>query len=167
MLRDSLNASLASIDEILDRALLDPEFESAWASCRASVHLRHVYDHFDAVFLGASTGVVDYNHRTRDCPAENSAEESAKRHRAIRSRLAHLRLDDASLIVISETHVAMTEVEKFKSNLKRECLYLINHTVHHLAQCKVLLSQAGFELDESVGLAPATASYQRQLSEQG
>ena len=55
--------------------------------------------------------------------------------------------------------------EKMTSNIGRELLYLINHSIHHMAYATLLARTHGIELPAGIGLAPGTASYERTLKE--
>jgi len=70
--------------------------------------------------------------------------------------------DLAPVVVISEIDCAQSIVQRFDSSVDREFLYLINHTLHHLAYVGLVLSHAGLALPPHVGVAPGTASFLRQ-----
>ncbi len=126
-------------------------------------HFRHVYDHFYAVFDGVKSGVVDYNYRRRDALVERDIALSIEAADAIVNQCWELGEQSlpSHIDVVSEVDCHQEKNYAFSSNIERELLYLINHSVHHLAYVKLLLKGENIELPESIGLAPSTASYIR------
>lgn len=157
--------SLYPINDIL--AILcdlpDKKGEQYFVELNVGRHFRHVYDHFNAVFAGSGSGVVDYNHRQRESDVERDMGLSQSSLEKIIA--ACLGLDGAYLSntieVISEVSCSTEKSYRFTSNIERELLYLINHTVHHLAYVKLLLKGADIALPETIGIAPSTATYLR------
>ena len=74
-----------------------------------------------------------------------------------------LEIDERNISVISEIDVSDTQNETYASNIRRELLYLINHTLHHAAYIKLLAQQSGITLSSHIGVAPSTASHLRKL----
>lgn len=66
------------------------------------------------------------------------------------------------LLITSEIDCLTTLTQKFRSNVAREALYLINHTIHHAAYIRLLLKGCGIELASHIGIAPCTATFQRE-----
>lgn len=141
----------------------DHKGQQHFESLNVGRHFRHVYDHFYAVFDGAKSGVVDYNYRRRDALVERDMVLSMEAVDAIVNQC--WQLGEQSLPecidVVSEVDCHQEKNYAFTSNVERELLYLINHSVHHLAYVKLLLKSEGINLPESIGLAPSTASYIR------
>lgn len=65
-------------------------------------------------------------------------------------------------LITSEIDCLTTLTEKFRSNVAREALYLINHTIHHATYIRLLLKGCGVELASHIGIAPCTATFQRE-----
>jgi len=55
---------------------------------------------------------------------------------------------------------------EFESNLARELLYLINHTIHHAAYMKLIAEKNGVDIEDTVGLAPSTSTFLRNSPQQ-
>lgn len=166
MLRNALSHSLSQLIVIfhaLDK-LSPEEGDRLYLNSSAGRHIRHINDHFIALQNGLPAGCVDYNQRHRESQIERD------RHLARRQVEALLRWseqgdsDDRPLLIFSEIDCLQMQHARFKSSLRRELLYLINHTIHHIAHIKLLLSNYGLILPDQIGLAPATATFLREGS---
>ncbi|WP_339667883.1 hypothetical protein [Dasania marina] len=132
---------------------------------RIGTHIRHVYDHFNALQEGKRTGTVDYNQRSRNSKAETDIVISEAQHKQIVAALADGTHFSSTLKVISEIDCFKTENMEIPSNYARELLYLINHAIHHVAIIKLILEHNGVSVPSYIGLAPGTASYLRVLDQ--
>ncbi len=130
------------------------------------MHVRHVIDHVQAFLTGLQTGEIDYNVRHRNSPGETDPDFAAAQLLAIMSECEALEnlncAPPEELLVTSEIDCLTTHTEKFRSNVAREVLYLINHTIHHAAYIRLLLKGCGIELASHIGIAPCTATFQRE-----
>jgi uncharacterized damage-inducible protein DinB len=126
-------------------------------------HVRHVLDHYRAFKAGTESGTVDYNLRQRQCAEETSHVEAKQSIDVMMNWLADLNLDNQALDVISEISLVRSQSERLSSNTERELLYLINHSIHHMAYASLLAKTAGVELPRHIGLAPGTATYERSI----
>jgi uncharacterized damage-inducible protein DinB len=173
MLRDALIHSLIQIEVILDNLqhYAEGKADQYFAELGVGRHLRHIYDHFLAVQMGTSTSsegalaLIDYNRRNRESLIEVNRHASRDLLQDILLWCQSLPIDDAALktrmMVISEIDCLQQASERFETTFARELLYLINHTIHHVAYVKLLLKQVNVSLPESIGIAPSTASYER------
>jgi len=126
-----IDANLQAIDQVLEvvTALSVASYKARVnGRSQPGAHIRHVLDHYISLQQGIDTGIVDYDHRRRDCQAESCPE------------VATITLD---------------------TDLERELLYTLNHTVHHMAYVALLLQSNGEEVNATIGVAPATASHRR------
>ena len=163
MLRSALIDTLSQIEEILDAILKLPDNQTAvlYIDTRVGSHVRHALDHYKALLLLEDSDVVDYNLRSRQSPMETDVDAAKREIAIIREQLCMFTYKDRSVRVVSEISCSETEVGEFESFLFREILWVVNHTIHHAAMIKVLLGQRGLCLADHIGLAPATASYER------
>lgn len=167
MLRESLGYTLRQLEETLDviDALPPGEQRAAYTDSGVGRHLRHIFDHFLALRRGLERGTVDYDHRHRDNPVERDPGRARAQLAGILSWCAALEVTDQELTVVSEIDTRETRSIHFRSNLPRELLYLINHSIHHAAHIKLMLAGLGIALPGHIGLAPSTASHLRQQCE--
>jgi uncharacterized damage-inducible protein DinB len=125
-------------------------------------HVRHILDHYAALKVSLSTGLLDYDQRQRDNPLEMDSNLALAAVKTYQQWLQTLDLVDAPLQVKSEINVLQSVPMTLPSHLSRELCYLINHTVHHLAYMRLLAVGMGYTIDQTIGLAPATASNLRE-----
>lgn len=132
---------------------------------RLGNHVRHVVDHFEALRQGITSGVIDYNRRDRGNAIETSIVMGVTAIEDIVKILepghSLYNLPDSRLSVISEIDSQQTISQQFDSTLRRELLYLINHTIHHTAYIKLQLKNYAIELPDDIGIAPGTATFLR------
>lgn len=124
-------------------------------------HVRHVVDHFRALQGGVESGIVNYDVRHRDSDMEQIADLGLAEIQDLISWLQSLATDETPVEVVSEISCLHDESRHFQSNIRRELLYLINHTIHHAAYAALIARQNGVDPDAGIGLAPATATYLR------
>ncbi len=139
--------------------------DKLFREARIGAHIRHVHDHFKALFQGLETGTVNYNRRNRESEAEREITLSEAEHQTIMTRMSNATLVHPRLFIISEIDCFVSENAELPSSIERELLYLINHTIHHVAIIKLILQYHGIDAPAYLGIAPSTASHQRYLDE--
>jgi uncharacterized damage-inducible protein DinB len=168
MLLDALEEARAQIGAIFTELANAAPSERIrlYQSVGVGRHVRHIIDHFNAlknVELIAATALIDYNQRSRDSVIEHDVEQGEIAVQSLAAWIAGFDpscLTDA-VLVRAEISCSHTENGEFRSSFAREILYLINHTIHHAAYTKLLLSREGLQLPAHVGIAPCTASFLR------
>ena len=165
MLRNCLINSLLQISDILEVTHKLPEDQATefYVGTNAGKHVRHVLDHVLTFIPSIKTGTLDYNRRNRDSDVETNWQAAQTQLKDILKTLKTLDINDKALEVISEIDTCSTENDTFTSNVPREVLYLINHTMHHAAYIKLLAKNCGVDLPDNIGIAPATASHIRKM----
>ena len=66
--------------------------------------------------------------------------------------------------VISEVSVSEQRDFAGHSTFGRELVFVSSHAVHHYFTLKLIAKMQDIQIDSGLGLAPATASYQRSQS---
>lgn len=122
-------------------------------------HIRHILDHFYALRNGLEKGVVDYDQRNRDCALETDAKLAKTHTESIMDWLSQNAKIDRKLIIKTEVSTVLQQPVSVTSSLKRELVYLMNHTLHHSAYIALLIRSLGEQVDENIGVAPATQNY--------
>ena len=125
-------------------------------------HVRHVADHFRAFESGVMTGVIDYNVRRRECELERNAALGLEELQDLQEKLQFIEVSYQPVTVESEISCLQQVSRRCESTFDRELVYLIYHTIHHVAYAALLLKQIGLSPDATIGNAPATATYLRQ-----
>lgn len=161
MLHKAVAESLEQVEELI--SLMADLYGVRPKQAQASVgrHIRHVIDHFWALQEGVATGVVDYNLRHRDSDLEKNGDLAQDIVRKLQSWVASLGNKNPSLTVISEISISESQSVELSSNLNRELLYVLNHTLHHVAYASLLARSLAVAVPDYLGVAPATATYQR------
>lgn len=164
MLLEPLKHVLWQVRLVLDAVQQRPKDATMCLYQEAGIgsHIRHILDHFLALQNGLHDGRVDYNIRNRGSVWERDAGVARVKLGQIEAFLSGLTSLEREIEVHSEIDCVATVSGSFRSNVSRELLYLINHTIHHLAYIRLLARSEGFDLPADIGLAPATASYLRQ-----
>lgn len=164
MLLNSTIDALKQASDIIDLLLAQaPQIQvSLFCEARIGSHLRHVHDHFRALIASQETGVVDYNLRRRDCAEETNLLLCKKEQERLLQQLLQLDNTKQSLLLISEIDCFETESTQMPTSLDRELLYLINHSIHHMAIIRYILENQSIKAPEHIGIAPSTASFIRE-----
>ncbi|WP_054113244.1 hypothetical protein [Marinagarivorans algicola] len=170
VLAAGLVSGLLQVDTILKalQRLPQGQAQTHFVELGVGKHLRHIYDHFLAVKKGIDSGCIDYNLRNRGGLLEADITASAQQLTVLLTWCHQLpryaAVFDQTLRVESEVDCLQQALLPFDSTLARELLYLINHTIHHVAYVKLLLSTRQIVLPASVGLAPSTATFEREAA---
>ena len=162
-LRDATIEALDQVRSLINSVKVEQDVAgNLYAVSGIGRHVRHVVDHFRALQAGIESGTVDYNIRHRESEMESQAELGLfEIDRLILWLQSSAPTDDSPVAVISEISCLHDESRRFDSNVRRELLYLINHSIHHAAYAALLARENGVKPDAGIGLAPATASYLR------
>jgi hypothetical protein len=125
------------------------------------MHTRHILEFYQCL-LNASN-VVNYDLRLRDKRMENETDYTAQIIQDIKLQLIELS-DDYSLqlaIGINEHH-SRSEV---KTCISRELIYLLEHTIHHMAILKMgcIVSFPHIAVHENFGVAFSTIKHQQHV----
>jgi uncharacterized damage-inducible protein DinB len=124
-------------------------------------HTRHILDHYRAVKSGISNNCINYNLRTRNSEEEVDTVTAETNISSLIIWLTNLEYTQDTIQIISEISVAEALDESMESNIERELLYLINHSIHHLAYAALSARSLGVEIPNHIGVAPSTATYRR------
>ena len=137
--------------------------EKFYINDNAGRHVRHVVDHFQAFLNCFDKNLLNYNLRNRNSEIERNYNFAKIKLNQIINQIMQLsEHDNREITIISEIDPSSSVDFTFKSNICRELLYLINHTIHHAAYVKLLAKNANIKLAENIGIAPATASFLRE-----
>jgi hypothetical protein len=125
-------------------------------------HTRHFIEFFECLIEQSQqpAGEIDYSKRRRSPEIETQPDKALLRIEAVCKQLSQLeapqplrlQCNDLQKIVASST---------IATNLERELVYNIEHTIHHLAIIKIGLALVAPELviPETFGTAPSTMAF--------
>lgn len=136
-------------------------------------HFRHVVDMFFAIVAPKDEDVIDFDARRRGADIETSRAtalvELAQVKQWMNDCLNDIsnRLDKLEHQVFVQTEVTIKETHSvsLSTTTIRELVFASSHAVHHYALISVIAKLQGVELDENLGVAPATATFLRSESE--
>jgi len=129
-------------------------------------HTRHFIEFYSCLLtqIDSTPRVVNYSKRERDLAIETDASVAKRQIAVIAQKLRSLS-DNHVCSLECDDHVGETPVN---SNLERELLYNIEHTIHHLAIIKIGLAAVApaIELPEHFGVAPSTIRHKQKICAQ-
>jgi uncharacterized damage-inducible protein DinB len=120
-------------------------------------HVRHCLDHIRALVAATGSTPLSYDRRERGTAVERDPAEALRLIMRLKSavdRWGDRRMDEP-IRVVSMLSSAGESVAGW-STLGRELAFVSSHTIHHEAMIAVLLSMAGLDVPDRLGLAPAT-----------
>lgn len=175
MSESSLSELLASQLEISKQAqsllesLTDQQYTSVASELVVSSigkHMRHILDHYHSLERSMVSGEVDYDLRRRGCEIETSRTAALAQWADVERLLQNMSSLDASsqLTVKSEVAQSSKQVATMGSTLSRELVFVASHAVHHFSLIAIVCQLQGIDLHENFGVAPATATYIRQVA---
>jgi ABC-type transport system involved in Fe-S cluster assembly fused permease/ATPase subunit len=107
--------------------------------------------------------VIDYNIRSRNSLEETDREAAIEQIDRLSNWFLETEFNNQTVDVISEIQIFQTCSRTFCSTTEREFLYLINHSIHHMAYAALLGKLQGLTIPHHIGLAPSTATYERNI----
>jgi hypothetical protein len=161
-LYNSLITTLEQVKELVE-SCSDNAYTSLSFKATSSIgqHVRHILDHFIAFEFGVKQNVINYNIRSRGSFIETDTDLALEKVEYFIQWLSQTKLSNKTIQVISEISANSEDSIQVESNIEREAIYLINHTIHHLAYASLLAREHNIPLNKNIGIAPATASYLR------
>lgn len=143
-----------------------------WLSSTIGQHFRHIVDMYLALMSAMESDYlekVDYDYRRRGSRVELQVESGLEALRQIIHWLDRLEPAPVAKQVLqlqTEVSLQQSAVITLDSSLVRELVFVASHAVHHYALIKVLVRHQGLCIAENFGVAPATASYLRSVTDE-
>ena len=136
-----------------------PNFVSSCGS-----HIRHIIDHYLAIKVGASTGLIDYDVRSRGEEVESNRLIAIEMLSEIANWINSLSVEDLNnqISISTEVSISKKETHSFSSSLGRELIFAASHAIHHYAIITQISTQLKTKTPEGFGIAPATSSFLRE-----
>lgn len=129
-------------------------------------HTRHVIEFYECLVHGVRAGVVCYDERSRDPRIETDPAYARQLLQTVERELRAVEADrDMRLKCILGKNA--TVAREVTTTYERECIYLAEHTVHHLALIRVglRLEFPVIELPDELGVAASTMRFRQQTLE--
>jgi hypothetical protein len=123
-------------------------------------HLRHVVEHYEALVIGLTRGVVDYDGRPRDRQLETKPMLARDRLLALRQVIGQWAPDmlDRPVQVLGQGGITGDFDFCVTSSVGRELAFLASHAVHHFALLAEHLQRGGVPVPAHFGKAPGTVA---------
>lgn len=162
LLREASKETLEQVI-LLINCCSDQEYCQLFPHAQSSVgmHVRHILDHFIAFKNGLDSDLINYNIRNRESQIECDRGVGLAQVKGYYTWFCDQDFDDKSVFIESEISISATQNEIIESRLSRELVYLINHTIHHVAYAGLGAKQLGIKIDSTLGVAPGTATHLR------
>jgi hypothetical protein len=129
------------------------------------MHTRHIIEFYLCLMNSFhAEGQLNYDLRQRDQELELDIPKAIKKLDSIRLYLRCGVNANQSIILVNGAH--NEEVEYHLSSIKRELLYLCEHTTHHMATIRIatLIQKPDFQFPYTFGLAVSTLTHQKAPS---
>ena len=159
---ESLDQMISFIDSLNDaeyQYIPKPLFDSSIGQ-----HLRHILDLLLAL-VNSTNEEINYDVRRRGALVETDKQQGLKELNDVRVWVSNISNNEINrgVLVHTETSLNTQQTDSLKSSFGRELCFASSHLVHHLAIMAAIAKMAGKEVDSKLGLAPATATYERGL----
>jgi hypothetical protein len=132
----------------------------------AGAHMRHILDHYLAIKNGLAIGLIDYDKRSRGGAVENdinTALDLVSEIEAFLLSLSSVKLQQ-KIQLSTEISVEIKQVEIVDTTLAREIIFAGSHAIHHFAMIKQISQAQNLTTPKTLGIAPATATFLRDIS---
>lgn len=161
---------ISAVEDVLQqgRALLMNVSGEAYArkddgpnGASLGAHYRHVLDHFLCLLEGMGGGEINYDHRRRSPDLENSVEAALLATERLLEKFRALPAEiwQSACTVVYSVGYGDREIQAVPSNLARELMFCVGHTIHHFAILKLLCAGRSVTLPYEFGVAPSTLKH--------
>ena len=150
---DQLIDLLNDIESVVYKDALQPLHFSS-----VGQHVRHITEFYLCALKGYESGIVDYDARERNLLIEIDKHFTVEILENVKIQLSKLNLDQS---LILKSKFGGEEILNIPSSFFRELMYLIEHTIHHLAIIKIGLNEVypDIEIPKNFGVAHSTIRY--------
>ena len=124
-------------------------------------HTRHILEFFSCFLAQKHTQIVNYDLRERNILLETDPDFATETLKQIEAAIANLSVNQSILLQTLYQEQAVT------STIERELVYLLEHTIHHLAMVRIGIHAVAPTLDlpADFGVAKATViAHQNSLT---
>lgn len=155
----ALDDHLGRLAEVLSRTPAEVYADAKIDLCFGGTvggHVRHVMDHVRNLLDGFGSGVINYEVRRRGDAAESSPADAVVVIASLRARASSSLQDESGVVRVSAMVSREGGMVAASSTLGREIVYVVDHTVHHMAMIRMMLERAGIVCPAGFGLAAGT-----------
>lgn len=125
-------------------------------------HTRHFIEFFECLLSQCQQpeAEINYSKRKRSAAVESSPDQALQRIQSLCQQLKGIK-KQRLLVLQCQDLQNTTASSTVPTNLERELVYNIEHTIHHLALIKIALALVApqLEVPDAFGTAPSTISF--------
>lgn len=123
-------------------------------------HTRHIIEFYQC--LSDNPQILSYDNRERSSAIENSLVLALERIQQIQTDLLSLNLEQTLTLLLNLDSNETETIRSVESNIGRELVYCLEHSIHHQAIIKIALHslELNINLPPNFGIAPATIRHQ-------
>jgi hypothetical protein len=160
-------ASIKVLDQLLDllNQIKTEDYKINMLALNASIgqHARHILEFYICLFRGLETGIINYDDRDRDVRIENDKALTIDIIKELKEKINSLNNYPDVILQVEYGDESAKSIQ-LQSNIKRELVYNIEHTIHHLAIIKhsIIEHLKYIDLPDHFGIASSTTRYMKQ-----
>ncbi len=130
------------------------------------MHTRHIIEFYQCLIDHGASRIINYDKRNRNRAIEEDTSHTIGVIHDLLEKLYHISEDDKLLLEVSYD-LENGGYNLVDTNFKRELVYNLEHTIHHLALVKIGLKEIAPEilLPAHFGVAPSTIKFNKQMVE--
>ncbi|NOX46084.1 MAG: DinB family protein [Chlorobi bacterium] len=128
------------------------------------MHTRHIIEFYQCLIDHGTSRIINYDKRERNRAIEEDTSHTISVIHDLLEKLAHINEDDKLILEVSY-ELENGGYSLVDTNFKRELVYNLEHTIHHLALVKIGLKEIAPEilLPAHFGVAPSTIKFKKQF----
>lgn len=127
------------------------------------MHNRHIIEFYQCLLLSGNTSCVNYDKRERNLLLENNVSYAVECIEEVTGKLQSINLNQT---IELQMDISCNGNEKtVESNVDREMVYLLEHTIHHMAILKMgcIVSFPHIKLEADFGVAYSTIKHKKDV----
>ena len=128
------------------------------------MHTRHIIEFYQCLIDHGASRIINYDKRMRNRAIEEDTRYTIGVIHDLLEKLAHIDENDKLILEVSY-ELENGGYNLVDTNFKRELVYNLEHTIHHLALVKIGMKEIAPEilLPAHFGVAPSTIKFKKQL----
>lgn len=128
-------------------------------------HLRHILEFYTCLMKGREDGKINYDMRQRDVRISNNHSFALQRMDEMIQLLSE-GVSDCPLLLEGQFELEETTLVVTPTSLQRELIYCLEHSIHHQALMRVVLTEMGLVhlADKHFGIASSTVRFHQGAS---
>lgn len=158
-----INQLKSGLQQIPNEAYSKPL--AVFSGSSLGMHSRHIVE-FYTCFLDNLESEICYDNRKRELIYEIDVNSTIEQLTMIEQQIDQIEINQKITLQSAPNPGALDVESTIESCYKRELLYLLDHTIHHMALLKIGFNMyfQHVKLDKNFGVAPSTIIYHEQCA---